>query len=273
MNASQLEMMQQFASIQWESGPTVGKIGNIAQIEVPKGYQFTAAAGAQKLLELYGNPPDDAILAAIVPEAEDNDWTLVFEFDDIGYVDDSDRDSIDAGELMSMFQSGLEPGNSQRRALGLEEMTSISWQEEPFYDPQTNNLTWALKLDFTSGSTINYDIRLLGRRGVMKATLLADPSRYARQVPEVKSVLSKFSFTDGNKYSQWTQGDKIAGVGLAGLVAGGAVVAASKTGLLAKLGLLFAKAGKAIIVGLIVFIGAIGSFIKRLFGGGDHASS
>ena len=269
----QLAMLQKYAAIPWQSGPTVGEIGDMAQIEVPEGYMFTGASGAQDLLELYGNPRDPGMLAAIVSEDEDSDWTLIFQFDEIGYVDDSDRDSIDAGALMSAFRASIEPGNQQRRQLGLEEMSSMDWQEKPFYDGQTNNLTWALKVNFPSGSTINYDIRLLGRRGVMEATLLADPETYAQQVPEVKQVLANFSFTDGNKYSQWTKGDKVAAVGLTGLIAGGGMVAAAKTGLLAKIGLLFAKGGKAIIIGVIVFFGAIASFIKRLFGGGDTAST
>ncbi len=272
LSPDQLAMLQKFASIQWQSGPAVGKIGTMAEIKIPAGYKFTGSQGAQDLLELYGNPRDPGMLGAMVPESEDSDWTLIFQFDDIGYVDDSDRDSIDADELMSTFRSGIEPGNAQRRSLGLEEMTSMSWQETPFYDSQTNNLTWALKLDFPSGTTINYDIRMLGRRGVMEATLLGDPDTYASQVPEVKKLLADFSFVSGNKYSEWTQGDKVAGVGLAGLVAGGAAVAAAKTGLLAKLGLLLAKGGKAVILGIVLFFGAIGSLFKRMIGGGRTES-
>jgi len=56
------------------------------------------------------------------------------------------------------------------------------------------------------------------------------------------------------------------------LVAGGAAVAAAKTGLLAKLGVLFAKGGKAIILGIVVFFGAIGSFLKKLLGGGQSTT-
>jgi uncharacterized membrane-anchored protein len=51
------------------------------------------------------------------------------------------------------------------------------------------------------------------------------------------------------------------------------LVAASKTGLLAKLGLLLAKGGKAIILVIVVFFGAIGTFFKKLFGGGDRSET
>jgi uncharacterized membrane-anchored protein len=272
LSPEQLETLQSYSAIKWEAGPTVGKIGSMAEIQVPEGYSFTGAEGAQELLVLYGNPRNPNVLGAMVPDAEDEDWTLIFQFSDIGYVDDSDRDSLDADAIMSDFQASIPAGNQQRRSMGMEEMNAMSWTERPFYSPATNNLTWALKLDFPSGSSINYDIRLLGRSGVMEVTLVGDPETYTAAVPKVNKILEGYQFTSGNKYAEWKQGDKVAAYGLAGLVGGGALVAASKTGLLAKLGLLLAKGGKAIIVGVIVFMGAIGSFLKRLFGGGEETT-
>ena len=273
LSPQQMEMLQKYASIQWESGPHTGKIGQHAEIKLPSGYAFTGAQGAQDLLEVYGNPRDPGILAAIVPEDEDSDWTLVFQFDDIGYVDDSDREALDAEALITAFRDGIPAGNRERRSMGLEQLNGMAWQVPPFYDPQTNNLTWGLKLDFASGSAINYDIRILGRRGVMQATLVGDPETYAAALPQVKTILANYSYLSGNKYAEWSQGDKVAGVGLAGLVAGGGVVAASKTGLLAKLGLILAKGGKAVIIGVIVLFATLGSFLKRLVFGDSATSS
>lgn len=272
LSPEQLALLQKYASIQWESGPYTGRIGNHAEIKLPAGFAFTGTQGAQDLLEIYGNPPNSGILAAIVPEDEEADWTLVFQFDDIGYVDDSDRDALDAEALIKAFRDGIPAGNRERRSMGLEELHGMGWQVPPFYDPQTNNLTWGLKLDFASGSAINYDIRILGRRGVMQATLVGAPETYAAALPQVKTLLADFSYLSGNKYAEWSQGDKVAGVGLAGLVAGGGVVAAAKTGLLAKIGLILAKGGKGLIIGLIVLFATLGSFFKRLIFGESATS-
>ena len=163
--------------------------------------------------------------------------------------------------------------NAARRAIGADQCSSISWMEKPFYDPQTNNLTWALRLGFAEGDSVNYDIRILGRRGVMEATLLDSPETYAKSIPDVKQVLTGFSFTSGEKYAEWKQGDKLAAYGLTGLVAGGGLAMAAKTGLLGKLGLLFAKGGKAIILAIVVIFGGLMSVMKRLLGGGETSSS
>lgn len=272
LSPEQMALLQKYASIQWESGPYTGRIGNHAEIKLPAGFAFTGTQGAQDLLEIYGNPPNSSILAAIVPEDEEADWTLVFQFDDIGYVDDSDRDALDADALIKAFRDGIPAGNRERRSMGLEELHGMDWQVPPFYDPQTNNLTWGLKLDFASGSAINYDIRILGRRGVMQATLVGAPETYAAALPQVETLLADFSYLSGNKYAEWSQGDKVAGVGLAGLVAGGGVVAAAKTGLLAKIGLILAKGGKGLIIGLIVLFATLGSFFKRLIFGESATS-
>ena len=41
---------QQDQTINWEHGPTTGKLGDIAQIVVPKGYEFSGKEGAKKFL-------------------------------------------------------------------------------------------------------------------------------------------------------------------------------------------------------------------------------
>lgn len=260
-------MIQRLQSIKWQKGPATGNVGSMGQVKVPEGYQYTESAGAQALLEIYGNPPNPGVLGLLQPQGEDEDWFLVFQFDDIGYVKDDDKDALDAGGLISTFRAGIEPGNKQRRSMGAEEIQSINWAEEPFYDPQTNNLTWALNIGFPSGNSINYDIRVLGRRGVMEVTLVGDPETYSEAVPKVKQLLAGYTFTEGNKYSQWVPGDKVAQYGLAGLVAGGTLAAAAKSGLLAKLGLLLAKMGKLVIVLVVGAGAAVMSIFRRIFGG------
>jgi uncharacterized membrane-anchored protein len=60
---------------------------------------------------------------------------------------------------------------------------------------------------------------------------------------------------------------------LAGLVAGGAAVVAAKTGLFAKLGLLLAKSGKAIVVAILVFGAGIWSILKKIVGARSSSST
>ncbi len=277
LTAEQRSLISRLQSIEWQpgpvTGPVTGQIGSMAQIQVPEGYNFVGAAGAQTLLEAYGNPRDPDVLAVIVPASDDESWTLVFQFDGIDdYVKDEDKDSIGADAILAGFNAGLAPQNEQRRSMGAEEIRSVSWAERPFYDPDTKNLTWAMLAESATGNSINHDIRMLGRRGVMEATIVGAPETCQQAVPEVRRLLAGYSFTSGNTYAEWKPGDHIAELGLAGLIGGGAAAVAARTGLLGKLGVALATGGKAIIVGLFVLGAAAWSFIKRLTSFGEETT-
>ncbi len=86
-------------------------------------------------------------------------------------------------------------------------------------------------------------------------------------------MLTGYSFKEGAKYADWKPGDKVAAVGLAGLIGGGALAVAAKSGLLGKLGIMLAKAGKLVIVIVIAAFAGIVSLFKKIFTGRSTASS
>ena len=140
---------------------------------------------------------------------------------------------------------------------GMPTLELLGWQTPPFYNPQTHNLEWALRLRSGDGSeVVNYKTKLLGRHGVMDVVLVCDEKGMPTIVPEYQALLEGFSFKKEESYASFTKGDKIAEYGLTGLIVGGALLAAAKSGLLAKL-------WKPLVIG----IAAIGTYLKRLFKG------
>lgn len=75
--------------------------------------------------------------------------------------------------------------------------------------------------------------------------------------------INGFDYVAGERYSEWSQGDKVAAYGLGALVLGGAAAVATKKGLWAVLGGLIA-AGWKLMAGLAVaaFAG-LGSLFKK----------
>ena len=110
---------------------------------------------------------------------------------------------------------------------------------------------------------VNYNTRLLGRRGVMEVQLVVDPDKLSTSLPEFKQLLKGFQFKTGEKYAEYRQGDKLATYGLAALVTGGAVAVAAKTGLLTAAILFFKKFAKLLVVAVLAALG----WIKRLVTG------
>jgi uncharacterized membrane-anchored protein len=247
-----------FAKIPWVQGPSEGDLGN-AKIKVPEGFVFTGADGTRQFMTLLQNPVGTSERGLLMKKDEKENWFVVFEFDDVGYIEDEDKDDIDAGEILDSVKEGTAAANEERRAKGWGEVEVLGWAQEPKYDGQTNNLTWAIKGKSGDSVDVNYNVRLLGRHGVMSANLIASEAELAGAVPQFNEILKGFAFGEGNRYADYKQGDKIAEYGLAGLMLGGAGVVALKTGILQKF-------GKLIVVGVIALGAGISKFFKKIFG-------
>ena len=242
----------------WTKGPHTGTLGTQASIEVPDGSYFLDASATREFLQANQNVPSGRELGAIVRVVdEDHSWFALFTFSDEGYVDDSDKDAIDADALLASMKKGNEAGNEERKRRGWTPFVLEGWQTKPFYDPATHNLTWAIRGSSPGETpTINHSVRLLGRRGVMSVALVADQEGIAATTNDFNDLLKGFSYSAGERYAEFRKGDKMAGYGLAALIGGGAAAAAVKTGFLSK-------AWKAIVALVIAALAGL----KKLFGG------
>ena len=198
----------------WQPGPMVGAIGDIAEIDVPEGFLYLDQAGTQQLLTFMENPVSGSELAVVVPESEDESWFLVFEWEPIGYVDDSERDDLDPVGLLESIKEGTAAGNEEREKRGCGTIQIVGWEETPHYDASTNNLTWAVRAMSEGEPNVNRMIKLLGRRGVMSATLVASSEELAWATPVTDMLLTGYSFKPGRTYAEYLPGtDKLAKAG------------------------------------------------------------
>lgn len=252
--------------IGWKKGPFTANLGGVAELKVPEGYEFADGDGARKYLELTHNPAGASEIGILTPISDQkaDDWVVLFDFDDTGYVKDDEKSSIDAPKILDSLQKATEEDNEERKKRGWEAFHVTGWQTLPFYDQSTHNLTWGTLGkgdDPKEAETINYATRILGRRGVIRVDLVIDPSQTAATLPKFRNVMTGFSFTSGSRYADFVKGDKVAEYGLTALIAGGAAAVAMKTGLFAKLLALLAGLWKVIAVG----VAALLSRIKQIF--------
>lgn len=241
-------------SLSWQ---TEGKgiLGSRGDIAIPEGFRFLGSGDSSKLMEYYGNLTDGSELGFISPD--DMDWFAVFEFEDIGFVKDDEKDKLDADAILKELQEGQKAANEELSRRGMSTLHVIGWHTPPFYNTNTNNLEWAIKLSSSEGGEIlNYKTKILGRRGVMDVVLVCSEEQLASVVPQYQSLLKGFDYKADESYAAFTKGDKIAEYGLIGLIAGGGLLVAAKSGLLAKL-------WKPILAGIVI----VGAFIKRIFVG------
>ena len=238
--------------VDWTAGPATVDVGaSVAEVALPEGLLLAGQKDTRRLLESMGNTTSGDELALVAPRSEAEGWFVIFEYDRIGYVRDDEKNEIDADGLLESIKEGTERANEERRKHGHGTISVVGWDLPPRYDPVSHNLTWAIRGRGDDGhEVVNYNVRVLGRDGVMSVTLVDDAAGMQAARSRVEPLLAGFSYKRGKTYAEWVPGDKVAEYGLTALVAAGAGAAAVKTGLLAALGKLLVKGGKLVLVAL-----------------------
>ncbi len=247
-----------------------GKIelpNSVASLNLPENFRYLAPADAEKILvDAWGNPPGSNSLGMIFPTKVSplsaEGWGVVITYDESGYVKDNDADSINYDDLLKDMKEQVAAASEERVKQGYGVMNLIGWAERPSYDKSTHKYYWAK--EFSTGSTensLNYNIRVLGRKGVLVLNAVAGMKQITEIKQEMKSVVAFTEFNDGNRYSDFNSNtDKVAEYGLAALVAGGV---AAKLGFFGKLFAILLAAKKLIFVGLAAAAAGIAKFFKK----------
>lgn len=247
-----------------------------ATLHLGKDFYYLDPAEAKRVLtEVWGNPPTAVsdVLGLVMPAGKsvtDETWGAVVTYEDTGYVSDEDANTADYDKILTQLREGEDERNQQRRTQGYPGMHLVGWAQPPSYDRTTHAVVWArdLKIEGSAADSLNYDVRVLGRHGVLSLNMLWDMPH----LTEVRQAAATFGrtvqFAGGRTYADFDEekGDKRAGYGLAGLVAAGVGVAAAK-----KLGFLALALGfgKKFLVLFAVAGAAIARFAKKLFGKKD----
>lgn len=250
-------------SFDYQTGVIDLQEGN-AKLTVPVGFRYINKEQSIYVLSvLWGNPADSSVLGMLVPEnrsvLESNGWAYTIYFDPMGYVEDDDADDINYDDLLKEQQKEFEDENPQRIKDGYQPIKIIGWASTPFYDKNKKVLHWAKELKFgdDSLSTLNYNLRVLGRKGIYMLNAIASLPEMNEVKASIDKVITSIEFNEGDKYANFNPDvDNVAAWTIGGLVAGK---------ILAKVGFfaVILKFWKLIALGVIGAGGAILKFFKR----------
>lgn len=244
-----------------------------ASLNLGDDYYFIGPEDSRRVLvEGWGNPPDaaDGVLGMIFPKRfkplDDGSWGAVITYNPIGYVSDKDARTADYTKLLADMRSGEAENNESRRKAGYPELTLVGWAEPPRYLSDNHVVIWARELAVSTSPHhgLNYDIRVLGREGVISLNVVAGMADLADVRDAAAGIARTAQYDSGMRYADYREGiDKSSGIGIAGLVAAGVGVAAAK-----KLGLLgiLLVFGKKLIVLVLAAFGGLAAWLRRQFG-------
>lgn len=275
MSAEELAYAQQMQEILDTLDRQTGDLslgGDLVTLSVPDEFYFLDADDAETVLvDIWGNPPGQDVLGMLFPAGStpfDYDaWAVTIEYTDDGHVSDEDAADIDYAEMLSEMQDDARAANPDRIDEGYEPIEIVGWAEAPHYVASMRKLYWAKEIQFGDAeeTTLNYEIRALGRTGVLSMTFIAATSQLAEINQQREAVLAMAEFNPGRRYEDFDSSvDKVAAYGVGALVAG---KVAAKTGLLGVAILALKKFGIFIVLGL----GAFGRKFRNMFRSGKSA--
>ncbi|GAB6260879.1 DUF2167 domain-containing protein [Photobacterium sp. R1] len=257
----------QWAQETWDSlKPQKGDIplsAAKATLHIPEGFYYLSPGDSETVLvDVWGNPPGQNTLGMIFPgdmtPFDPNAWAVTISYEEDGYVSDEDAHKIDYDDMLDQMKSDTAAASKERVKQGYEAIELVGWAASPFYDASAHKLHWAKEIKFGNEdvNTLNYNIRVLGRQGVLVMNFIAAMDQKLVIESKLDDVLALAEFDNGAKYGDFDASiDKVAAYGLGALIAG---KVAAKTGLIAAALLLFKKFW-------IVILAAGGALIRKVF--------
>ncbi len=255
------------ASLNYRQGEvTVGD--DLAVLRVSEAFRFLGPEDAQRLLvEGWGNPPGAEPLGMLVPAGvspfADEGWGVIITYEEDGFVEDDDAASLDYDALLREMQEDTRAANADREQSGYPPIELVGWAAPPHYDAATHKLYWAKELRFGDhpDHTLNYNIRVLGRRGVLVLNAVGSMWQLAAIEADMRTVLGFVEFNPGHRYADFVPGaDKVAAYGIAGLIAGKVAV---KAGLFKVLLGAVLAAKKLLAAGAIAAVAVLRGLFRR----------
>ena len=252
-------------------GGTIALPDAQAQLELGGRYDFYGPADARTIIvDIWENQPEQAegVLGVILPAGaspRDEGWGGIVTYQATGWVSNEDARSANYDALLREMQDQARADNLDRRAQGLPEVDVVGWAQTPQYDSVSHALIWARQLDFSDSESnaLSYDLRLLGREGVLSINFVADIDKLPAIRMSARELSGLASFDPGARYEDYEEAsDDAAGYGLAGLIASGAGLAVAKQ--LGAFALLL-KFAKPLLVGLGIALALFFTPIRRFW--------
>lgn len=253
--------LREISALNWKTEGRYRLPKSNSTLSIPCNYALLTGAEARSINTIVGEPYDEHTEAYVCDLNDVFETAIIFQNLKTGYVSIDDWKEIDAKNLLKSITQNTEEGNKERRKMGVRELHVIGWIQEPTLDYHTKTVYWAIEADAGDEENLVNSVAIrLGREGYEKVTWVTSRSSYVPFGGHLDTLLRAHSFDPGYRYKDYQEGDKLAGYGIATLVAatvGGKVVKAG--GLIAIL----KKVGGFLVAGAAAFFYKLKNLFRR----------
>lgn len=221
--ANTQEYADELAQMDWQYGPQDKQIEAInAHYELGETEALLGGEQARRVLELSEGakyPGVNALILHGLGEGETASQTMLAHID-IGFITDEDWESLNADEVLETTKELTAEQNRQREQNGFRTLFVDGWRVPPRYDRESRTAYWALDVSTSAGGKVINAIAVkLSRDGFTRMTWVGTPAQFHGE-QTLAGIGEALSFQSGYRYADYSEGDAMAGVGLAALVTG-----------------------------------------------------
>ena len=196
------------------------------------------------------------------------DYTIFVDFIDDGYVKLDDWKNVNANNLMSEMRESAKANEEYFKKENTIYATKLDWIYEPTLNEEKKVVSYSYKVKWSDNTvTMESKSLKLGKKGYIDSAYVSNIENITDFVAEAKAskeFAEYITFDEGLRHTDYKSGDKIAAVGIGGLVAGTlGVKVLAKAGILAKFLPFLLKFGWILLAPLF--------FIGKLFGGKNES--
>ncbi|MEC5146201.1 DUF2167 domain-containing protein [Chitinophaga sp. 212800010-3] len=185
-------------------------LGRDAVLRVPEGYRLLDQQQSRVLVEqLWVNPANPNMLGILIPERtapmSPGFHGFVVSFDPTGYMDEQEVKNINYDGLISNMNTALKKENLVRQQREVALISGATWALPPFYDEAAHALHWPIALHFDGNRLpmLNYEVRLLGRRGNLCITAIGRLGDLTMINEQLKTITGAIHFRPGYSYADF----------------------------------------------------------------------
>ena len=214
----------------------------------------------------FGQPAEDDDIA-IIRSLGDYSYSFYLAYNDDGYVSLDDWKELDPKSLINQLRETAKKNAEYYKSQNLEYVKSIDWIFQPSLNEKFKTVSYSYKVVWSDNKiTMEAKNLTLGKKGYISSVYVIPYSEnlnLEKEASYAKQFANTVKFNEGYRHADYKSGDKVAAMGIGGLVAGSlGVKALAKAGVLAK----FLKFGWILLAPLLLFLG-------KLSGGGKTEQS
>ena len=210
-------------------------------------------------------------------------YAIYVQYKNEGYVTIEDWKEVKPNELITEMRNIQKQWAEDSKKQGVNYAERIEWIYEPDFNEQDNFVNYSYEV-FWNGENKKYKTMqtnsiVLGRKGYIELSFVKKifPDTTNAEMKEFANFAKEFTadviYKDGSKHTDYKSGDKIAALGIGGLVAGTlGVKVLAKAGILAKFLPLLAKFWWIIIAPIVAIFGFAGKKNSSGASGADKES-